>query len=53
MWSDLVEEKPYHVSAPTSNANGDSMMFIIREGKSLKVIKSDDGSYHIQATESR
>lgn len=44
----LIEEKPYSISAPTSNANGDSVIFIIRGGKSFRVIKSQDGSYYVQ-----
>lgn len=45
----LVEEKPYNVSAPTSNANGDSMIFMLRNGKASRVTESQDGSYYVQA----
>lgn len=45
----LVEEKPYSIFAYTSNANGDSMMFLIRGGKALKVTKSQDGNYYVQS----
>src|SRR5215204_652888 len=31
----LAQEKPYSVSAPTSNANGDSMIFLIRGRQAL------------------
>lgn len=44
----LAEEKPYLVSAPTSNANTGTMMLLIRNGQALRVEKADDGQYHVQ-----
>jgi len=47
----LVEEKPYSVSAPTSNANGGSMIFLIRGGQALRVIQTHNGEYYLENSE--
>ena len=44
----LVEEKPYSVSAPTSNANTGSMIFLIRGGQALRVIQTHNGEYYLE-----
>jgi hypothetical protein len=44
----LDEEKPYLVSAPTSNSNGGSLMFLIRKGQALRVERRDDRNYYVQ-----
>jgi hypothetical protein len=47
----LAQEKPYGVSAPTSNANGDSMIFLVRGGQALKVIQTHNGEYYLENSE--
>jgi hypothetical protein len=37
----LIAEKPYQVSAPTSNAHGDWVFFIIRDGAAAKVAEAN------------
>jgi hypothetical protein len=44
----LAEEKPYRVSAPTSNANAGTLMFLIRHGQTLRVEQADDLQYYVQ-----
>ena len=44
----LQEEKPYQISAPTSNAGTRELMFLYRNGQSLRVEKAADGNYYAQ-----
>jgi hypothetical protein len=44
----LDEEKPYLVAAPTSNANAGTLMFLIRNGQALPVVRGADRNYYIQ-----
>jgi hypothetical protein len=47
----LVEEKPYQISAETSEANTGSMVFIIRGGKIFPLEKAQDGHYYLRTPE--
>ena len=49
----LAEEKPYQLSAPTSNANTGSMMFLIRHGQALRIEKGADERYYVQTPEGK
>ena len=44
----LENERPYLVSAPTSNANTGTLMFLIRNGQALRVMRGDDQNYYVQ-----
>ena len=44
----LDEEKPYLVSAPTSNANTGTLIFLIRNGKALQVERGGDQNYYVE-----
>jgi hypothetical protein len=44
----LQEEKPYQISAPTSNAGTRELIFLYRSGQSLRVERGADGSYYAQ-----
>jgi hypothetical protein len=47
----LAEEKPYQISAETSEANTGSMVFIIRGGKIFPLEKAQDGHYYLRTPE--
>jgi hypothetical protein len=44
----LEEEKPYRVTAPTSNANTRKLLFIIRNGQALRLEMVDDMEWYVQ-----
>lgn len=44
----LQEEKPYQISAPTSNAGTRELLFLYRNGQSLRVEKAANGNYYVQ-----
>jgi hypothetical protein len=49
----LAEEKPYQISALTSEADTGSMVFIIRGGKILPLDKAQDGHYYVRTPEGK
>jgi len=44
----LQEERPYLISAPTSNAGTRELIFLYRSGQSLRVEKAAEGNYYAQ-----
>jgi hypothetical protein len=44
----LEAEKPYRIAAPTSNANVGKLIFLIRNGQTLRVEQADDVQYYVQ-----
>jgi hypothetical protein len=44
----LDDEKPYRVTAPTSNTKSGKLLFIIRNGQALRLDMADDEEWYVQ-----